>query len=91
MEALWIFAVPLKRIKSVESSVVLIVVSGTEIFHLQSGIELFSCIQQISRTRLAVSYAGITSKHFAIGIIGVIGCNSAIIISQLAGTAMAII
>ena len=79
METLRVFGVPVEGVESVEPAIVLIIVTRTEIFHLETGIELLSCIQQVSGTLFAVRYAWIASEHLAVGVVGVIGRDSAII------------
>ena len=90
VQTLRIFAVSLKRIKTIETSGILIVVPRAEVFHLETGIELFTCIQKFSCT-LPVGHIGVAAKHLAVGVVGVIGGDSAIISGQLAGAAVTVI
>ncbi len=90
MKTLRIFVIALERIKPIETTCILIVIARPEIFHLETGIELLACIQQISGT-LPVGYVGVAAKHLAVGVIRVIGGDSAIITGQLAGAAVAVI
>ena len=91
VETLRIFGVSVEGIEPVESAVVLIIVTCAEVFHLESGIELFASIQQVCGALLSVSYARIPSEHLAVGVVGVISRNASIIPSQLAGAAVTVI